>query len=852
MYRNQSRPLSAILYKEIIEFSENTGSNPRDGFVPAILGQHLRFALRQLRRNPGFTVAAVVTLALGMSTTTAIFSVVNGIILSGLSFPHSEQLVAIDTLEFPEGAAGTNPAAASPVESSYPDFFDWRNNNHTFQGLACSWYVSRLFSKINGGGARVIPGARVSANLFSTLGVPPVWGRWFTPEEELPGHRVVMLSYELWVSEFASSPDAIGQTVLISDEPSTIVGVMPRDFHFPVDTPAYFWTTFAVDAEGVVPDTSVRGWGHLFVIGRMMPGTQVARASADLNMIQARLASTYPENRSRPAVSLSSLLDESVSEVRSALTFLLAAAGALLLIGCTNVAGLFLARMNGRRPELALRTALGASRPRILVQLLLEASLVAFVGAVFGILFALVLLRVGLRFIPDDFPRLYNIAIDERVFVFALLLSAGTTFVFGLLPAWSITRPDPGRALREGGFNATGSARRNRHQSALVIIESALSFTLLVGSGLLIRTVVNILKLEPGFDRQHTVAFDIALTQKRYPDPNKLAYFEKLIPQLAALPGVENVSVAHPLPLQGRDASESFIIPGHPTSPDNPPTAISAVAMPEYFETLSIPLLRGRTFTPHDVDPKSAPIAVINRSLARAYFPAEDPIGRYLIPNVGGSRVPRLIVGIVGDTRTGNLWNPYQPEFFLPYAQEPTHQRPLVVMKVMGDPSSYEDRARKIIAQADPEAPLFRYRTLSADTERQAIQPRFEAWVVSIFATVALMLSAVGLYAVLSYLVTERTRELGLRMALGATRGNLVKLVLSRGVGLSFTGIAAGFLVSYCASHLATELLFNVAPLDLAVFFTATVVLMSVSLVSALIPALRAASIEPMRCLRAE
>jgi putative ABC transport system permease protein len=822
----------------------------------AMLQQDLRFALRQLGRNLGFSLAVVLTLALGVGTTTAIFSLMDGILLRRLPFPHSEQLMAIDTLEFPVGVPATNTAAAAHVESSYPNFFDWRDQNHTFQNLACVAPTERLFSKMNGEGARVIPGARVSANLFATLGVAPALGRWFTPEEERPGHRVVVLSHELWVSDFASSPTAIGQSVLISDEPSTIVGVMPKDFHFPVDTPAYFWATFAADAEGVMPNTSQRGWDVLFGIGRVKPDVRVEHALADLNTIQATLARFYPENRNRPAVSVTPLLEQSVSEARSALTFLLAAVIFLLLIGCANVAGLLLVRVNGRQAELALRSVLGASRTRILAQHLLESLLLALIGGVLGIFFAVGLLRAGLRFIPSDFPRLYNVSIDGRMLAFAILLSAVTALIFGLFPAWSLLQLRPAQTLREGGLTTTASARRNRLHHTLVAVETALSFTLLVGSGLLIRTVRNVLNLEPGFDRQHTVSFDIALTKKRYPDPSKVPYFEKLLPQLAAIPGVEKVSSVHPLPLFWPGWT-SFTIPGHPTPPDNPPDAIGAVAMPGYFETLSIPLLSGRTFTAHDNDPKSppAPVAVVNQSFARKYFLEEDAIGRYFIPDVGlpgQTRMAHQIIGIVGDTRTGDLWNPYQPEFFLPYAQDPTHQRPIVVMKVAGDPVSYENVARKIVAATDADAPLFRYRTLAAEIEEQAVQPRFDAWVVSVFAVVALLLSALGLYAVLSYIVAQRTRELGLRMALGASRRDLLQLVLRRGLGLAFIGIAIGCLISFYASRLVTELLFNVAPVDPTVFSTVILALTLVSLVAALVPALRAASIEPMRCLRTE
>jgi predicted permease len=377
---------------------------------------------------------------------------------------------------------------------------------------------------------------------------------------------------------------------------------------------------------------------------------------------------------------------------------------------------------------------------------------------------------------------------------------------------------------------------------------------LLIGAGLLIRTVVNVLNIDPGFALQHTVSFDIALTQTRYPDPRKIPYFEKLLPQLAAIPGVERVSAVHPLPLRW-PVSKTFTISGHPTSSDKPPDATYAVVMPGYFETLAIPLLRGRTFTSYDNNAKSPPVAVINRSFARKFFPDEDPIGRYFTPEVskpGEARVARQIVGIMGDTRTADLWNPYQPEYFLPYAQDPTHQRPLIVMKVAGDPANYEEVARKLVSASDPDAPLFGYGTFVGNLEKQAIQPRFEAWMISVFAAVALTLSAVGLYTVLSYIVVQRTRELGLRMALGASRGDLLQLVLRRGLRLAAIGIGVGCLISFYGSRLLASLLFKIAPLDPTVFSIVTLALIFVSLLSAVVPAVRAAWIEPMRCLRAE
>ena len=362
--------------------------------------QDISFAVRQFRRSPGFTITVVLTLALGIGATTAIFSLVYGILLRPLPFPHPEQLVAIATLEFPPGVAATNTAGADRVGSSYPNFFDWRQRNHTFESLASYDETVRLFSKMNGDGSRVIPGARVSANLFSTLGVAPALGRTFTEEEEQPGHRVVILSHELWASDFASSPNVIGETVKISDEPSIVVGVMPAGFHYPIGDPVHFWTTFSQATEGKTPLTSLRGDARLSVIGRIKKSADAKQALADLNAIQRGLVQQYYENTYWLGVSIAPLLEQSVANVRSALSLLLAAVGTVLVIGCANVAGLLLARANGRQSEIGIRTALGASRIRVLRQLLVEALLLAFSGGFLGIPMSLALLRIGLRYIP--------------------------------------------------------------------------------------------------------------------------------------------------------------------------------------------------------------------------------------------------------------------------------------------------------------------------------------------------------------------------------------------------------------------------------------------------------------------
>ena len=815
--------------------------------------QDIRFAVRQFRRSPGFTLTAVLTLALGIGATTAIFSLVDGILLRPLRFSHPERLVAIHTLEYPADAPAPNPAAANSLGVSYPDFLEWRQRNRTLASVASCDEVPRLFSKPNDEGSRVLSAARVSANLFSTLGVSPALGRGFTPEDEEPGHRVVILSHRLWISDFAGSPNVLGQSVRISDEVHTIVGVMPASFHFPVANPSHFWTTFAADAEGPFPRISRRDDDRLYVLGRLQPGITIEQSVADLTALQRHMAKQFPEERSKLSVTMMPLLQDAVGDVRTDLSILLAAVGGVLLIGCANVAGLLLARANSRYPELAVRTALGASRWHLLWQLLREALLLALIGGAAGVALALALLRVGLRFVPSDLPRLHEVALDLRVLIFATLLSAATALIFGLVPGWRMSSVDPANALREGAPGLTGGLRRHRLHGFLVIGETALGFMLLIGSGLLMRSMINVLHIEPGFDSEHTLAFDIALTNKRFPDPAKVPFFTQLLPQLAALPGVEKVGAGHPMPLYWPwDSWTELAIPGYPASSEDLPGAVAAVAEPGYFETLSIPLLRGRTLAERDNDPKAPSVAVVSRSFVRRYFSAVDPIGQHFVPklgHLGEADQAREIIGVVGDVRSEDLGNLYPPQFYLPYAQDPAHQRPQVVLKVAGDPLSYENEVRKVVSAMDKDTPVFDYRSFTQDIRWEAASPRFEALLVSGFALIALLLSAVGLYAVLSFVVADCTRELGLRMALGADRLHILRLVLEHGLLLASTGIGLGMLASILATRLIGDLLFDVPRLDWMVFAAVTLTLLSVSMVAALVPAVRAAHLDPIRTL---
>ena len=810
----------------------------------------LTFALRQQRRSPGFALSAIVTLAFGIGAATAIFTLVDGILLRPLPFPNHDHLAAIDTIEFPPGAPTTNPEAGYHIASSYPNFFDWQRLNHSFDSIASYDYQTRLIARPNGQGAQVINCGRVSANFFSTLGVTPEMGRTFTPEEEQPGHRVVILSHELWVSLFASSPDVVGQTVKISDQPSTVVGVMPAGFHYPVNEPGYFWATYAADTEGPSPKTSVREFDGLHILGRLKPGITMQQALVDLNTIQAQLAQQYRENRFRPAVSIQPLLTQQLGDTRELLVLLLASVGGVLLIACANVAGLLLARASSRQTEIAVRTAVGASRIRIVRQLLIEALLLAMCGGAVGVLASVVFVRVGLHFVPQDTPRLFNVSIDARVLLFALLLSALTAVIFGLLPAWRISRSDPAHALRDGGTTTPGRGR-SRLQHALVVAETALGFSLLIGSGLLVQSMRNLLHLDPGFDTRHTVSFDIALTQQRYPDPTKVPFYKKLLPEISAVPGVLCVGAGHPPPGSGAPGWINLTIAGQIESPDDLPAAREYAVTPGFFGTLSIPVLDGRIFTEHDNVGTSAPVAIVNRAFVRKYFPNENPIGRHFTPHNEDAEpfVAREIIGVVGDTLSDDPWDPYQPMFFLPYAQNPAHQRPQVVMKVSGDPLSYESTVRSIVKRFDPDAPVFGYRTLADRLLTQSAQPRFEAALVSALAAIALLLSALGLYAVLCYVVANRTKELALRIAFGASRSDILTMVLRRALLLAVLGIVVGIFASLLGTGLVGNLLFRVKPLDPCTFAVVTLTLLLVSVGSALAPAIRAAWLDPVRTL---
>jgi predicted permease len=818
------------------------------------LTSHLRFALRQLRRNPGFALTAILTLAIGIGATTAIFSIFYTVLLRPLPYREPEQIVAVSSMTAVRGSR-----ELTPDETSYPNFRDWRDRAHSFESMA-SYHPSAMVLNAEGANAaRNIQVGVASSDFFHVLRLDPVLGRTFIRNDEAQGTKVVVLSHELWVSWFASSPSIVGQTVLLSGEPYTVIGVLPQGAVFPFIAPSPFdlWTSSAVDAIGKHPSTEQRDWNQIHVIARLKRGVTAAQATAEMNTIQRNLAAQYPDDDiNKIAARVRPSLEETVGNVQPALHVLFAAVSALLLIACANVAGLLLVRGANRQPEIAVRAALGASRREITLQLLAESLLLSAFGGFAGVCIASVTLQGVMRFLPKDLPRLENIAFNAPALAFAIGVSAITGIVFGLLPARRMARLDPALALRDGTRTSTAGRRQHRLHSALVVTETALGLVLLVGAGLLIRSFMHLLATDPGFNPQHVLTFRVGITDKAYPDRKEVQLYDQLLARLNALPGAVSSTAAFPLPFSGGDMTISFDIQGRASERGNEPDARASVVEPAYFETLQIPLLRGRTLAAQDNISTAPPVIVINQALANKYFPGEDPLGKRLATGFDHSDDGKVsqwreIVGVVADVKRLGIAERPQPEYYIPYAQA-TITAPYLALRVNGDPASYTNAVTGIVASLDKQLPVYRVRTLSENVASASAQSRFQTLLLAAFAAVALLLAAIGLYAVLSYMVVQRTHEIGLRMALGAQRGNVLTLVLNRGIGLALIGVALGIAISAPLTHFLGSLLYGVKPLDPLTFLCVTGVLLAVSAIASVIPASRAARLDPMKTLRGQ
>ncbi len=807
--------------------------------------QDLRFAIRQLRKNPGFALTTVLTLALGIGSTTAIFSLINAVLLRPLPFPHSERIMSAAALDQSAGTPGI------PQGVNYPDFFDWQAQNHTFEAIAS--YRHSGLTLTGAGTPQQLESQVVSADFFRVLAVRPILGRVFVREDEKPGTHVAVLSHELWRSTFAGDPSIVGRGITLNGVSSTVVGVMPRSFEFPIQKPEpALWTSLADDATDKVPLTAQRGADMVSVVGRLKPGVSIAQAKADLSVIAHSLSLQYPDtNKHTPAVAVTPEIDDLVGNTRPALTIVFAAVVLVLLIACANVAGLMLTRASRRRPEIAVRSAMGATRFEITRQVLVESVLLSLCGGIVGVALSVLLLRTMLRFVPQNLPRLDQVSVDAAVLAFAAAASIVTGVLFGVLPAWRMSRLDPALALREGTRTVTSGRGQNRLHGALVVAETAIGLILLVGAGLLIHSFVRILNVDPGFDPHHLLTAKISLPDNQYAQLKKPQFYDELLSRLAAQPGVESVAAGYPVPLSRNNMTVDFAIEGRPVPKGDEPEGAINIVTPGFFGTLRIPLTGGRDFLPTD-DSKAPAVAIVNQAFARKYFPGEDALGKRIRPGLGDGITDepmRQIVGVVADVKRIQLTQEMLPQIYMPYKQAIILSPPLIIRST-GDPLSVIGLLRAELAQLDRNLPLYRISTVDDFLSLSAAQPRFQTMLITSFAVLALLLSAVGLYAVLSYMVAQRTMEIGLRLALGAQRENVLGLILRRGLLLAAGGLAIGIVVSLVLTRFMQDMLYGVRSFDPLTFVGVSVVLLLVTLIASSVPAYRAARLDPMQTLR--
>jgi len=787
-----------------------------------------------LLRNPGVTIIAVVALALGIGANTAIFSVVNSVLLRSLPYTNPARLMMVRETKFPQ----------FPEFSISPgNFLDWQKQNTSFETLAA--INSTSFNLVtNDAEPERLRGARVTAGAFEMLGVKPLQGSTFTDQEDQPGHEfVVIISESLWKRRFGNDPNIVGRSVTLSAAGYTIIGVMPSGFQFP-DRETDLWTPIAFTARQAQP----HGSHYLSVVGRLKQRVSISEADAELKTIAARLAEQYPSSNSGWSTSITPLQDYQIRNIKPGLIFLLGSVALVLLIACANVASLLLARATARQKEIAIRTALGASRGRVARQLLTESILVAFIGGTVGLLLAWWGLGSLLALAPAGLQQVKSVALDMRVLAFTLVVTLLTGVVFGLVPAIQASNPNLNDTLKEGGRGTTGGHQRVR--SSLVIIEVALALVLLVCSGLLIRSFVRLNEVDPGFNSKNALTADIVLPGRKYQNPDQYSsFFTQLLERLAVLPGVTEAGATQSLPIQ-EDFLVGFKIQGRPPAAPGEDRSTNYYAVtPGYFKSMGIPLIRGRLFTDQD-NSKSQRVAVINETMARTYFADEDPIGKSIFLSQGPDSF-REIVGIVGDVKQYGLDQPSPLQTYEPYLQMPFSGM-TVVVRTQGPPESLSDTIRQEVLAIDKEQPISRVRTLEQIISSSVQQQRFLMLLLGIFAGVAMILAAVGLYGVMSYAVTQRTHEIGIRMALGAGSGNVLRLIVGHGMMLALIGIAIGLVGSFAVTRVMSTLLFGISATDAITFVGIAVLLAGVALVSCLAPAYRAIKVDPMVALRHE
>jgi putative ABC transport system permease protein len=807
----------------------------------------LKFALRQLGKSPAFTAIAVLTLALGIGANSAIFSVINAVLLHPLPFPKPNQLVAV-------WSRVANDNLEKQTES-VPNYVDLRDQSQTLAALAA---FTRSGAVLNGTEeARQLYGVAITSDIFSVLGVAPARGRVYTREDDNVDTRVVVLTDYAWKTYFSSDPNIVGKQVSLSWRSYTVLGVMPPGFQFPVEGER---AEYLQPLHPLVPEEVNNRDSHFVrMVGRLKPGATVQQCDAEMKTIAARLENQYPKSNTGRSNRAYSLHDDIVGDVRPALITILAAVAFVLLIACANVANLLLARATARQREIAIRTALGASRVRIVCQLLGEGFLLSIFGAVAGLLIAwwgIDLLRV---FGPQDVPRLGEVAINVPVFSFTFVAAIFSTLVFGLVPALQVTRPNVNESLQEGNRGAVGPAS-HRLRRLLVITQVALSLLLLAGAGLLIKSFANLRSTKPGFDPQHALVAELVLPKAKYPEPEKhRQFFQQVMPKLSALPGVEAAGAAFPMPFSNNDWGSTFSIVGQPPRPPGQELEASHLTItPDYFRAMRTPLLRGRVFNSRDTK-DSPPVVIVSEVLAQRCFPGGNAIGQQIVLIHGDNSqpsnqpsAPKEIIGIVGGSRHESLAIQPLPEFYIPASQDPERRMDVVIRTAAADSAGLQASFRSIVHEFDKDLFVPNLESLEKRIGVTLAQPRFNMMLLGTFAAVAMILAAIGIYGVIAYSVAQRTREIGIRMALGAQRHDMLQMILRQSFSVVAIGLVIGLFAALAFTRLMASLLYGVSAHDFSIYALVLFVLSAAALFASYLPARRAMNVDPMVVLRYE